>query len=374
MRGIHWLLGAVAALVLALGVSACGSADDDGDAASAADGTATTATAAGIAGDVTCEGIRATYQLSFFPNAQYVGPLVAVDRGYFAEEGIDLELKPGGPTVNPALQLAQGNVDFADMPLSDAYNAAANGGRIVLIGQSTQQNPIRFISFKDEAPLKSPEDLKGKSVGAQQAGNLAPELKGLLDSVGLSDSDITIRQISFNVDDFVARRVEVFPARVYAHFSMLEAKGFRYPDDFDTLDPNEHGAGVADEGEYINRDFYDKHPEAAVCFLRAVKRGWETALEDPEAGVAAVKRFAPRGAFTDRDIEVGVREMLVLASTNPNGEPTEPTHIDVDYITESVRLLHDAGVVRGDVDLDEFIDTAPQEAITAVADGSDGDG
>lgn len=364
MKSIHWLLGGAAALAIAVG--GCGSSDDGGDSdggggsATAATTASTTAAAGAYA---RCEGVKGTYQLSFFPNAQYVGALVAFDRGYFAEEGLDLEMKPGGPTVNPALQLAQGNVDFASMPLSDAYNAAANGGRIVQIGQATQQNPLRYISFKDEVRLGSPADLKGKSVGAQQAGNLSPELKGMLDEAGLSDGDITIRQISFNVDDFVARRVEVFPARVYAHFSMLEAKGFRYPDDFDTLDPNEFGAGVADEGEYVNADFHAEHPEAAACFLRAVKRGWETALADPAAGVAAVTRYSPRGAFTERDIEVGVEEMLKLGSTTADGERAEPLHLDVDYITESVRLLHDAGVVEGDVDLESFIDVGPQETV-----------
>lgn len=364
MRSIHWLLGGAAALAIAVG--GCGSSDDggsDGGGDGAATAASTTASTTASASAARCENVKATYQLSFFPNAQYVGALVAVDRDFFADEGLDLTMKPGGPTVNPALQLAQGNVDFASMPLSDAYNAAANGGKLIQIGQSTQQNPLRYISFKDEVRLESPADLKGKSVGAQQAGNLSPELKGMLEEAGLSDSDVTIRQISFNVDDFVARRVQVFPARVYAHFSMLEAKGFRYPDDFDTLDPNEYGAGIADEGEYVNGDFHAEHPEAAACFLRAVKRGWEVALADPAVGVAAVKRYAPRGAFTDRDVEVGVEEMLKLGSTTADGARAVPLHIDVDYITDSVRKLQDAGVVKGDVDLDEFVDVGPQEAV-----------
>lgn len=363
MKSIHWLLGGAAALAIAVG--GCGSSDDDGDSGGGGSATAATAasTTAAAAGYARCEGVKGTYQLSFFPNAQYVGALVAFDRDYFAEEGLDIEMKPGGPTVNPALQLAQGNVDFASMPLSDAYNAAANGGRIIQIGQATQQNPLRYISFKDEVRLGSPADLKGKTVGNQQAGNLSPELKGILESAGLSDSDVTLKEISFNVDDFVARRVEVFPARVYAHFSMLEAKGFRYPDDFDTLDPNEFEAGVADEGEYVNADFHAEHPEAAACFLTAIKRGWATALADPAAGVAAVSRYAPRGAFTERDIEVGVEEMLKLGSTTADGARAEPLHLDVDYITDSVRKLQEAGVVEGEVDLDTFIDLRPQETV-----------
>ena len=369
MRRTHWLLPAAAALALA--VAGCGgSGDDDDDGGGEANAAAATSTSASApAAAARCENVKATYQLSFFPNAQYVGTLVAFDKGYMADEGLDVELKPGGPTVNPALQLAQGNVDFAEMPLSDAYNAAANGGGLVLIGQGAQQNPLRFISFKRENPLSGPEDLAGKSVGAQQAGNLAPELKGILDSAGLGPDDITIKQISFNTDDFVARRVDVFPARVYAHFSMLEAKGYRYPDDFDTLDPNEYGAGIADEGTYVNRDFHDEHPEAAACVLRALKRGWATALGDRQAAIAAVRRYAPRGAFTDRDIEVGVGEMLRLGTTTPDGERTEPLHVDADYIEQSIERLRDAGVVKGEVDVDRFMDLAPQQAVEGAGGG-----
>ena len=359
MRRFHWL-GAAAA-VLALVVAGCGGGDDGGDGAT---GAATTASA-----NARCDGVKLTYQLGFFPNPQYAGQLYALDAGYYADEGLDITMTPGGPTVSPSLQIAQGTVEVTDLPLSDALNAAASGGRLRLIAQTAQQNPLRYISWKDSG-IETPADLVGKTLGTQQAGNLAPEMHGILEDAGLPADALKQKTISFNTDDFIARRVDVFPLRIYAHISMLEAKGYRYPDDFNVLDPNRFGAGIADEGVYVNGDFADKHPEALACLLRAQLRGWEGAAKDPAGAFAAIENHAPRGAFSERDIRTGIAETLRYATVNSRVETVTPHTIDVAYITDSAEKLKRYGVVRGDVDLGSFIDTDPLEQARSAAGGS----
>lgn len=367
MKRVHLLATATAAALMALSVASCGSSDDDGGGSATASSTPATTASASAPGR--CENVKLTYQLGYFPNAQYVGYLYALDRGYFADEGIDMTMKPGGPTVNPALQLAQGNVDMADLPLADALNAAANGGKIKLIAQTAQQNPIRYVSWK-ESEIEEPADLDGKVVGTQQTGNLAPELTGMLESAGLDADAVEQKSISFNADDFIARRVDVFPLRIYAHISMLESKGFRYPEDFNVLDPNRYDASIADEGEYVNVDYANDNPEALPCVLRGMIRGWSEAARDPAGAFAAVKRYSPRGAFSDEDIRIGIDETLMYATTNPRGERVEPQTIDIAYLTDSAEKLKQYGVVRNDVDLDAFIDPAPLEQARAAAGGS----
>ncbi len=356
-----WAVGAVLALVAA----GCGGSDESDGGGSTASATAGASTTAAPA---RCDGTNVTYQLGFIPNPSYTGFLVAYDKGFFKDEGIAMTMKPGGPTVNPALQLAQGTVDMTDLPLSDALNAIANGGDMKLVAQSAQQTPLRYISWKD-VPLASPEDLKGKTVGIQQAGNVTPEMAEMLKGVGLSKDDVTVKTINFDVSDFMAKKVDVFPLRVYAHIAMLQDQGVDYPADVNVLDPNKYGAGLPDEGVYVNGEFLAANPDAVACTLRAIKAGWAAAIADPAEAKKIVAKYSPKAAYTAKDIDIDVDETIKNVTTNADGQEVEPLSIDEAYIRDGAQKLHDSGTVKGDVDIETVIDTAPLEQANA-ADGS----
>jgi NitT/TauT family transport system substrate-binding protein len=350
VKRVHWLV-LILSLALAVGAAACGGDDDDDDSEAAAE----EATA-----QAECDGEAVTYQLGFVPNAQYAGFLLAVERGYFEEEGVDLTLKPSGPTANPTLQLAQGNIDMTDIPLSEGLNAVAGGANIKLVAQTAQQNPIRYVTMKD-IPLDEPADLEGRVIEIQQAGGLTPELRVLLGSVGLSEDDVTVKQGDFLGADWFAGRTEVFPYRIYGHENILASQGIDYPKDVNVLDPNEYGAGVADEGVWVNGDFLSDNSAAVTCVLRAAIRGWEDAIADPEAAKAAVNEAVPPGSFTKADVDVNTDATLEYVQTTPEGEKVKPLTIDMAYIEDSAQKMSDVGVVEGEVNLDEVIVPEPLE-------------
>jgi NitT/TauT family transport system substrate-binding protein len=360
VKKVLWLLAIVASMaLLAVG---CGDDDDGGDAAAGGSSATTTETAA--ATYEKCTGASATYQLSFIPNAQHTGFLVAYDKKLFDAEGVKVKMKPGGPTVNPALQLAQGSVDFADLPLADAMSAVAKGGKMKLVAQTAQQTPLRYISWKD-VPLSSPEDLKGKSTGIQQTGNVMPEMAEMLHSVGLSTDDVKTKTINFDVSDFMAKKVDVFPLRTYAHIAMLEAEGVKYPDDVNVLDPNKYGAGLPDEGIWVNEEYFEKNQQAVACVLKAIKAGWEAAIADPDEAKKIVGKYAPKAAFPPEAIDTDVDATLEYATQNGAGEKVEPLTVDVEYIKDGAEKLMKNDAVRGEVDIESAIDLGPLESVNA---------
>jgi ABC-type nitrate/sulfonate/bicarbonate transport system substrate-binding protein len=239
-------------------------------------------------------------------------------------------------------------------------NAVAGGADINLVAQTAQQNPIRYITMKD-IPLDDPSDLEGRVIEIQQAGGLTPELRVLLDSVGLSEDDVTIRQGDFLGSDWFAGRTEVFPYRIYGHKNILAQQGINYPQDVNVLDPNDYGAGIADEGMWVNGDFLSENPAAVACVLRAARRGWEEAIANPDAAKAAVNEAVPPGSFTEADVDVNTDATLEYVQTTPEGDMVEPLTIDMDYIEDSAQKLTDVGVVEGEVDIDEVVDTEPLE-------------
>jgi NitT/TauT family transport system substrate-binding protein len=358
MRSSRWLAVVVLACLAAVLV-ACGDDDDSGDSEQAAQSS----------GPVTCSGgTPVRFQLSFFPNAQHVGYLVAANRGYYEDEGLNVKVVPGGPTVNPPLQLAQGQVDIAQMDFADYLNARQGGAPITYVAQTYQQNPLRYVSLKDKVSLKEPADLEGKVVGEQQAGGAQAELKGMLDQAGLTIDDVEIKNIGFAIEDLLNGKSEVFPLQTFFHVAQLESAKIGYPDGVDVLDPNEYGVGVAAQGLSVNDRWAADNEDAVVCFLRASLKGWQDAIADPKAALDDVQAMIPEGASNPKDDAVNIEETLKLVTTNAQGDEVgDLLEMDTAYLQQSADTLREFDVVKQDVTVDEVIDPAPLEAARQAA-------
>jgi NitT/TauT family transport system substrate-binding protein len=358
----RWLL-ATAGGVVGLFAVACGG-DDSSSGSGGDNASATTTTAQAPA---KCNGDKVRFQLSFFGNAQHVGYLVAANRGFFDDEGLSVKVIPGGPTVNPPLQLAQGNVDIAQFDFGEVLNARANGAPVKWIAQTYQQDPIRYITLKS-VPLSSPADLKGKTVGSQQTGSLDPELQGMLEQAGLSKSDIKVKQIGFSIEDLMNKNIQVFPLQTFFHIAQLKDAKVDYPGGVNVLDPNENGTAIAGQGLAVNEDFYNQHKDAVTCFLRASLKGWQAAIDDPDSALADVEKFLPKGVASKADNKIDIAETIKIVTTNASGQPVHDLlSMDMSYLQDSADRLKKFGIVKQDVPLDEVVDPGPLEQARASA-------
>jgi NitT/TauT family transport system substrate-binding protein len=297
------------------------------------------------------------FQLSFFANAQHVGYLVASHRGYYGRAGLNVNVKPGGPTVEPTLLLAQGSVDIAQVDFPEFLQAVAKGAPMTYIGLTYQQDPIDYVALKS-TPLSSPADLKGKTFGQQQAGPLDPELLAMLDKGGLTQSDIKIVPIGFTIDDLLSGKCNVFPSRIFFHPAEFEDKGIHYPDGLNILDPNKLGVAVASQGLAVNNSFLKKHPQAVVNFLRASLKGWWFAIGNPRQAVADVESFIPKGASNPQDDFVDTKTTDQIVTHAANGKLIRKIlGLPMDYLNASQNILLKYGVVKKKLTLTKYVNT-----------------
>ncbi len=370
MRSMRWLVAPAA--IIALAAVGCGSSDDSSDdggsatAATTADGGAATTAAASAP---VCRGDDIRFQLSFFPNAQHTGYLVADARGFYRDAGVKVKTIPGGPTVNPSLQLAQGNVDMAMMDFSEAVNAKVNGAEIVWVAQTYQSDPLRYVSIHRDFPLDGPEGLRGAVVGTQQVGELEPELRGMLEGAGLSIDDVKIRSIDPSIETLLNRRIDVLPLQTFFHISQLEEAGYRIPGDIDVLDPNALGSGVAANGVGVNKAFYEGHRDAVACFLTGALRGWQTAIDDPRSVQRDVEGAQQAGLASPEATAINIDQTIDLVTRKTDGSEADPLELDMTYLEESQRRLLDAGVIEEEVDLNELVDPEPLARAKAAEQG-----
>jgi len=107
---------------------------------------------------------EATLVLDFTPNAVHSGLYAAQERGWFADEGLDLEIRPPGDSTDAPKLLAAGRTDFAVMDINDLGVAAARGFDLTAIGALVQV-PLASVIAADGDELGRPRDLEGTQVG-----------------------------------------------------------------------------------------------------------------------------------------------------------------------------------------------------------------
>ena len=348
MKRLHW---AVVVALLSLGLAACGSSSDDEG------GAGTTAQAQDLSGR--CEGEKVKFQLSFFPNAQFAGWLVADRQGLFADEGLDVELVPGGPQTQVELALADGSVDVGLVDFTAGATARQRGAPITYVAQVYHRNSVAYVSLK-RSGIERPEDLDGRKLGVQRVSasidGLNPLVVLLLQRAGLGTDAVEKVPVGFGIEDLLAGKADVIPARTFFHVAQLEDAGYRYPDDVNVLNPDDFGIDLVDHGVAVNDDYLDANRHAVACLLRAGKRGWEAAAADPRAAVRAVMAFLPKGSSNERDQTIDVAETLKLVTSDAMTED-DLMRLDMDAIDATVDTMKRFRLFDEGFDTADYVDT-----------------
>ncbi|GAA4444678.1 ABC transporter substrate-binding protein [Phytohabitans houttuyneae] len=279
------MIGGALAGVLAL--AACGTADEP-------------ETPSGGSGGTTAVKL----QLQWFVQAQFAGYIAAVDKGFYREQGLDVQILEGGVDIVPQTVLAQGQADFAVAWVPKALASREQGAGITEIAQVFQRSGTYQVSFADSG-IKAPADLKGKKVGNWGFGNEF-ELFAAMTKAGLDPGkDVTLVQQQFDMQALLRRDIDAAQAMSYNEYAqLLEAKnpktGALYqPSDFTVLNWNDVGTAMLQDAVWANSEKLGDaaFQDTAVKFLTGSLKGWAYCRDNAqECRDLVVKRGSKLGA------------------------------------------------------------------------------
>ena len=233
---------------------------------------------------------KASLRLKWLPQTQFAGFYLAKARGYYAAEGIDLAINPGGPNLLTENLVATGADTFGLSGGTDSVFAARDKGLpIVCVGVAHQTTPFVFVARAD-GPIKTLQDFRGKTVTAWFTGaNYV--LLGMLAQAGLKASDFTLQPQQVSVTPFVDGQVDVITATVYnEYYTLVTRMG---ADKLHRFVPDDYGITFPRDTVIVSEATAKEKPELVRGFLRASIRGWREALREPKVGVDAVMAVAP---------------------------------------------------------------------------------
>lgn len=284
---------------------------------------------------------------------------VAKQKGFFEEEGLDVELVSGKGSSYVVQQVGAGTVDVGVTAVSSLFTAWDKGIDIRAIYQINVTNLFDLI-VKPESGINSVEELKGKVIGVSDlGGGEVPVVKAILAHAGLqADTDVTLRAIGSEAPSILAAfekgTIDAYSGGAHDLVS-LYGQGFEsnsiIPEEFKTLPST---------AIIVNGNYLDKHPEIAVKFSRAIAKATDFSIHNYDEVFNIMKEQFPE-QYMDENIGNLFLETFIGLST-----PIEPEK-GYGYIYEDsweMTLNQFKGdVIKNDINLDDYLDSSLLEEI-----------
>jgi NitT/TauT family transport system substrate-binding protein len=233
--------------------------------------------------------VAATLRVDWIPGSHHIGPLLAVERGYYAEEGLDLSVKPGKGSGATVQIVATGNEMFGFADAGVMAIAASKGAPVIMVSNTTPRGPNGAITLGPR--LTSPRELEGKSLGIVPGEASQAAVAALMAKYHIPASAYRVVSIeaASKVPALLTGKVDVIP-------------GFRFGDYLRAYAQNKNtkitlfsdwGLNILGNGYFVSTSTLEQKPELVRAFLRATVRGWKEAIADPKAGVEALMKAYP---------------------------------------------------------------------------------
>jgi NitT/TauT family transport system substrate-binding protein len=237
---------------------------------------------------VTClaedKPFRASLLPQWIPQAQFAGYMVAQEKGFYRDAGLDLTLMRGGPESPAIDMLAKGQATFCTQWLSTALRSRSDGVPVVNIAQIVQRSSLMLIA-KRASGIKELTDLDGKSIGCWE-GDFRIQPIALF-----RINDLTVRLVPMyeTVNLFLKGGVSAVAAMWYNEYHIIRNSGLN-KNELTTFFFADMGLNFPEDGLYCLEETLTRHPDMCRGFVDASLKGWVYALDHPEEALNIVMK------------------------------------------------------------------------------------
>lgn len=233
---------------------------------------------------------KVTVVLDWVPNTNHTGLYVAKDKGYYKEQGLDVDIIQ--PSEGGTAQLiAAGKGQFGISYQEEVTNARATNVPVKAVAAIIQHNTSGFAS-PVEKNIKTPKDFEGKIYGGWGSPTEAAMIKALMDKYGADFNKVKIVNIG-SADFFTSVKKDIDFAWIYYGWTGIEAelRGVRLNYiDIRKEDPN---LDFYTPVIIVNDDYAENHGDTIKKFLAATSKGYEYAIKNPEEAGNILLKSAP---------------------------------------------------------------------------------
>ena len=299
--------------------------------------------AAAVVGMLAGVPAQAQTPIKFTLDWVFQGPtspfLVALEKGYYKAEGLDVTMDPGQGSAGAVQRVATGayQIGFADVNSTIEYNAKNPGREVLCVFMAYDFAPFGVYALK-KSGIKGPKDLEGKKLGApvfDASFRLFPafaKINGITkwESVNLTPQ---LREQSL-----VKGTVDFISGHYFSSMLDLKARDVKF-DDIVAMRYVDYGMDVYGNGIVVSADMA-KDEKAVKGFINATLKGWRDVIADPKLGIAAAKKRDP---LIDEALEL--ERLQISLQTNvltPYVKANGMGDVQPERFAKSVKLVSEA--------------------------------
>jgi NitT/TauT family transport system substrate-binding protein len=282
--------------------------------------------AAGLSA-LTVSAASAQTAVKFALDWKFEGPaapyFVAIDKGYYKAEGLDVTVDTGPGSVAGIARVAAGTYPLGFFDINSLVKFRdQNPDKAVTAVMMVYDKPPFAIATTTKTGITKPKDLEGKVLGAPAADGAFAQWKAFVKENGIDDSKVKIDNVGFPVREpmLADGKVDAITGFSFSmHFNLLQ-KGLK-PEDIRTMLMADHGLVLYGNAIMVNPDFAKANPKIVAGFVRATIKGIVDTAKNPEA---AIKSVMKRNETGDEKIELerlkmSLRDNFVTPWVQANG-------------------------------------------------------
>lgn len=286
--------------------------------------------------------------MGYIPDIQFAPFYVAAEKGYFEEQGIEIEFVTMFENDSVPL-IGTNELQFANVSAEQVVQARAQGLPVKYVFAWYQKFPV-VIASKASAGITSPENLVGRKVGLPGLfGASYIGLRALLNAQGVAESDLQLEAIGFTqVEALTADQVEAVVGYASNEPVKLKAAG----QDVNVIYVSDY-AQLAGNGLITNETTLAEHPELVQGMVTAILKGLADTIANRDEAFEISKKYVETLATADEATANTARE--VLAASIKLWEAPEPGIADLGQWEETQNTLLQMGLITDSVDLNEVV-------------------
>lgn len=251
---------------------------------------------------------KITLQLKWVHQAQFAGFYMAREKGYFAEENIEVNFIPGGLNVNNSASLLSGEADFSVVsPELVLLKRQTERAPITTIGAIYRRSAVVYVAMA-ESGIRHPADFVGKTAAvisrAESSGEFEYQFNAMLKRQGIDVSQVNMVPYDPSYAGFYSGHTDITAAYYTSGVIHIRNKGHK----INLIWPTDYGIHFYSDIIITTEQMIERKPELVERFLRASLKGWRQAVADQKTAVDVTMKYAK---IKDRQLQKSMMASLI---------------------------------------------------------------